>query len=159
MKPKNTICVWFDKDALEAARFYAATFPKGEVTKVHAAPSDYPGGKKGDVLTVDFTVLGIPCVGLNGGPTFKHSDRLRRTIKTRRTTTGTRSSTTAARKVSVRVVQGPLGRLMADHAAGAYGCRCGRRRRGDAGVRGDDASKEAGWTASSVWTASGPTSR
>jgi predicted 3-demethylubiquinone-9 3-methyltransferase (glyoxalase superfamily) len=74
MKPKNTICVWFDKDALEAARFYAATFPNSEVTKVHAAPSDYPGGKKGDVLTVDFTVLGIPCVGLNGGPTFKHSE-------------------------------------------------------------------------------------
>jgi predicted 3-demethylubiquinone-9 3-methyltransferase (glyoxalase superfamily) len=70
MKPKNTICLWFDKDALDAARFYAETFPNSEVQAVHKAPGDYPGGKKDDVLTVDFTVLGIPCVGLNGGPTF-----------------------------------------------------------------------------------------
>ena len=74
MKPKNTICLWFDKDALEAARFYAATFPDSKVTAVHEAPGDYPGGKKGDVLTVDFTVVGIPCLGLNGGPTFRHSE-------------------------------------------------------------------------------------
>ena len=74
MKPKNTICVWFDKDAQEAARFYAATFPDSEVTAVHKAPSDYPSGKQGDVLTVEFTVLGIPCLGLNGGPAFKHSE-------------------------------------------------------------------------------------
>ena len=74
MTPKNTICLWFDKDAEEAARFYAATFPDSEVTGVHEAPGDYPGGKKGDVLTVDFTVMGIPCLGLNGGPTFKHSE-------------------------------------------------------------------------------------
>jgi predicted 3-demethylubiquinone-9 3-methyltransferase (glyoxalase superfamily) len=74
MKPKNTICLWFDKDAHEAARFYAATFPDSEVTAVHKAPSDYPGGKQGDVLTVEFTVLGIPCLGLNGGPEFKHSE-------------------------------------------------------------------------------------
>ena len=74
MKPKNTICLWYDKDALEAARFYAATFPNREVTAFHKAPGDYPGGKKDDVLTVDFTVLGIPCLGLNGGPTFKHSE-------------------------------------------------------------------------------------
>jgi 2-polyprenyl-6-hydroxyphenyl methylase/3-demethylubiquinone-9 3-methyltransferase len=74
MKPKNTICLWYDKDAEEAARFYAATFPNSEVTAVHKAPSDYPSGKKGDVLTVDFTVLGIPCLGLNGGPMFKHSE-------------------------------------------------------------------------------------
>ena len=74
MKPKNTICLWFDKDAQEAARFYAATFPDSKVTSVHHAPSDYPGGKKGDVLTVEFTVLGIPCLGLNGGSTFKHSE-------------------------------------------------------------------------------------
>ena len=73
-KAKNTICLWFDKDAQDAARFYAATFPNSEVTAVHHAPSDYPGGKKGDVLTVNFTVLGIPCFGLNGGPTFKHSE-------------------------------------------------------------------------------------
>ncbi len=74
MTAKNTICLWFDKDALEAARFYAATFPDSEVIDVFEAPSDYPSGKKGDVLTVIFTVLGIPCIGLNGGPIFKHSE-------------------------------------------------------------------------------------
>src|SRR4026209_970734 len=74
MKPKNTICLWFDKDGHEAARFYAATFPNSKVTAVHKAPSDFPSGKKGDVLTVDFTVLGIPCPALSGGPTFKHSE-------------------------------------------------------------------------------------
>jgi predicted 3-demethylubiquinone-9 3-methyltransferase (glyoxalase superfamily) len=72
--PKNTICLWFDKDAEEAARFYAATFPESEVTAVHKAPSDYPSGKEGDVLTVEFTVLGIPCLGLNGGPDCPHSE-------------------------------------------------------------------------------------
>jgi len=74
MTPKNTICLWFDKDALEAARFYAETFPDSEVTAVFEAPSDYPSGKKGDVLTVEFTVFGIPCIGLNGGPAFKQSE-------------------------------------------------------------------------------------
>jgi len=74
MKAKNTICLWFDKDAEEAARFYAATFPNSEVSAVHRAPGDFPGGKQGDVLTVEFTVLGIPCLGLNGGPMFKHSE-------------------------------------------------------------------------------------
>jgi len=74
MKPKNTICLWFDKDAEEAARFYAAIFPDSKVTAVHAAPADFPGGKKGQAVTVEFTVLGIPCVGLNGGPAFKHTE-------------------------------------------------------------------------------------
>src|SRR5262249_11182799 len=74
MKPKNTICLWFDKDAQDAARFYAATFPDSKVTAVHHAPGDFPGGKKGDVLTVEFTVVGIPCLGLNGGPAFRHSE-------------------------------------------------------------------------------------
>jgi predicted 3-demethylubiquinone-9 3-methyltransferase (glyoxalase superfamily) len=74
MKPKNTICLMFDKDALEAARFYAATFPDSQVTAVHHAPGDSPGGKQGDVLLVEFTVRGIPCLGLNGGPMFKHSE-------------------------------------------------------------------------------------
>jgi predicted 3-demethylubiquinone-9 3-methyltransferase (glyoxalase superfamily) len=74
MTSKNTICLWFNKDAHEAARFYAATFPNSHVTAVRTAPSDYPGGKKGDELTVEFTVLGIPCLGLNGGPVFKHSE-------------------------------------------------------------------------------------
>jgi predicted 3-demethylubiquinone-9 3-methyltransferase (glyoxalase superfamily) len=71
---KNTICVWYDKDAEAAARFYAATFPNSAVTKVYQAPSDYPSGKAGDVLMVEFTVCGIPCVGLNGGTAFKHSE-------------------------------------------------------------------------------------
>ncbi len=76
MKPKNTICLWYDKDALDAAQFYAATFPDSKVTAVHQAPGDYPGGKgkAGDVLTVEFTVVGIPCLGLNGGPMFKHNE-------------------------------------------------------------------------------------
>ncbi len=74
MKAKNTICIWYDKEAEDAARFYAATFPDSKVTAVHAAPTDYPGGKKGNVLTVEFTVAGIPCLGLNGGPVFKHSE-------------------------------------------------------------------------------------
>ena len=73
-KPKNTICLWFDKDAEKAARFYAATFPNSELTAVHKAPGDYPSGKEGDVLMVEFTVLGIPCLGLNGGPMFKHTE-------------------------------------------------------------------------------------
>lgn len=74
MKAKNTICIWYDKDALEAARFYAATFPNSEVTAVHKAPADYPSGKEGEIITVEFTVCGIPCVGLNGGPQFKHTE-------------------------------------------------------------------------------------
>jgi len=74
MNAKNSICLWFDHDAEEAARFYAATFPDSRVTAVHKAPGDYPSGKKGDVLTVEFTVCGIPCIGLNGGPEFKPSE-------------------------------------------------------------------------------------
>ena len=74
MIAKNTICLWFDKEAEAAARFYAATFPNSEVRAVHRAPGDFPGGKEGDVLTVEFTVLGIPCLGLNGGPQFKQSE-------------------------------------------------------------------------------------
>ena len=74
MKSKNTICLWFDGDAVEAARFYAKTFPDSEVGAIHRAPGDFPSGKQGDVLTVEFTVMGIPCMGLNGGPAFKHSE-------------------------------------------------------------------------------------
>lgn len=71
---KNTVCLWFNGDAEDAARFYAATFPDSSVGAVYRAPGDYPAGKQGDVLTVAFTVLGIPCLGLNGGPAFKHSE-------------------------------------------------------------------------------------
>jgi len=71
---KNTICLWYSHDAEEAARFYAKTFPDSAVGAVHRAPSDYPGGKAGNVLTVEFTVCGVPCLGLNGGDMFKHSE-------------------------------------------------------------------------------------
>ncbi|NDF13347.1 MAG: VOC family protein [Proteobacteria bacterium] len=71
---KNTICLWYEKDAHKAALFYAATFPDSHVTAVHEAPGDFPDGKKGDVLTVEFTVCGIPCIGINGGDVFHHSE-------------------------------------------------------------------------------------
>jgi len=71
---KNTICLWFDTEAEAAARFYARVFPDSAVTAVMRAPGDYPSGKQGDVLTVSFTVCGIPCLGLNGGPAFRQSE-------------------------------------------------------------------------------------
>ena len=74
MIPKNTICLWFNDDALDAAKFYAATFPDSAVGEVHHAPGDFPGGQAGKVLTVQFTVLGIPCLGLNGGPVFPQTE-------------------------------------------------------------------------------------
>jgi len=74
MIAKNTICLWYDGTALDAAKFYAETFPDSAVGAVHHAPGDFPSGKQGDVLTVEFTVMGIPCVGLNGGSEFKHSE-------------------------------------------------------------------------------------
>ncbi|UTF61823.1 VOC family protein [Gilvimarinus sp. DA14] len=70
----NRVCLWYDGEAQTAAEFYARTFPDSEVTAVHHAPADYPAGKAGDVLTVDFVVLGIPCLGLNGGPVFRHNE-------------------------------------------------------------------------------------
>lgn len=72
--PKNTICLWFDTEAQEAAQFYASVFPDSRVDAVHTAPTDFPGGKAGDVLTVNFTVCGIPCLGLNGGDTFPQTE-------------------------------------------------------------------------------------
>ncbi|CAM3859165.1 VOC family protein [Pseudomonas wadenswilerensis] len=74
MSHKTTLCLWYDGTALEAATFYAQTFPDSKVGAVHRAPGDFPSGKEGDVLTVEFTVLGIPCVGLNGGPMFQHNE-------------------------------------------------------------------------------------
>ena len=71
---KNTICLWYDKDAEEAARFYASVFPDSKVGKIWRAPGDYPDGREGDVLVVEFTVCGVACMGLNGGPQFKHSE-------------------------------------------------------------------------------------
>ena len=72
--PKNKICIWYDKEAEAAARFYAETFPDSAVRAVHHAPGDYPSGKAGDVLTVEFTVAGVPCLGLNGGPAFRQTE-------------------------------------------------------------------------------------
>lgn len=72
--PANSVCLWFDKDAEAAARFYTETFPDSRITAIHKAPGDYPSGKAGDVLVVNFTVLGMPCIGLNGGPVFHHSE-------------------------------------------------------------------------------------
>jgi len=74
MVSKNTVCLWFEGAAAEAAQFYAETFPDSSIEAIHFAPGDYPSGKQGDVLTVEFTVMGIPCIGLNGGPIFKHSE-------------------------------------------------------------------------------------
>lgn len=74
MTHKNTICLWYEKDAEGAAEFYASIFPDTSVQNIFKAPSDFPGGKAGDVLTVQFTVLGIPCLGLNGGSYFKQSE-------------------------------------------------------------------------------------
>ena len=74
MMPKNTICLWYERDALAAATFYAGTFPDSTVGRIMRAPGDYPSGKEGDVLTVEFTVMGIPCIGLNGGPEFHQSE-------------------------------------------------------------------------------------
>ena len=88
MPRKNTICLWYDGTALDAAQFYARTFPDSAVGAVMHAPGDFPDGKQGDVLTVEFTVIGIPCLGLNGGPAFRPKP----------TACGTRLSETAARK-------------------------------------------------------------
>ncbi|WP_075792811.1 VOC family protein [Massilia putida] len=74
MSSKNTICLWYDKDALDAATFYAQTFPDSAVGAVHRAPGDYPAGQQGNVLMVEFTVMGIPCLGLNGGPGVQHNE-------------------------------------------------------------------------------------
>ncbi|WP_199033125.1 VOC family protein [Ralstonia sp. ASV6] len=74
MPSKNTVCLWFNNDAVDAANFYARTFPDSAVQAIYRAPGDYPAGKQGNVLTVEFTVAGIPCLGLNGGPAFQHSE-------------------------------------------------------------------------------------
>jgi len=117
MVARNTICLWYDGTALEAAQFYAQTFPDSAVGAILRAPGDYPAGKQGGVLTVEFTVIGIPCLGLNGGPAFRHSEAFSfQTTRPKPIACGTRSSATAARKA---------------HAAGARtnGACPGRSRR------------------------------
>jgi len=79
---KNTICLWYNRDAEDAARFYAEVFPNSSVGRIHKAPGDYPDGKAGDTLVVEFTVVGIPCVGLNGGPQFPHTEAFSFQIQT-----------------------------------------------------------------------------
>ena len=74
MVHRNTVCIWYDNGALDAATFYAETFPDSEVIAVHHAPGDFPSGSQGDVLTVEFSVCGLPCVGLNGGPAFRQTE-------------------------------------------------------------------------------------
>ena len=74
MVARNRVCLWYDREAEAAARFYVATFPESALGAIHRAPGDYPAGRAGDVLTVDFTVAGIPCLALNGGPAFRHSE-------------------------------------------------------------------------------------
>jgi predicted 3-demethylubiquinone-9 3-methyltransferase (glyoxalase superfamily) len=129
---KNTICLWYDKDAEAAARFYAEIFPNSSVNAVHRAPSDYPSGKAGDVLTVEFTVAGIPCLGLNGGPAFKHNEAFSFQIatddqqETDRYWNAIVGNGGAGKRV--RLVQRQVGDLLANHAARAdRGAGCRRR--------------------------------
>ena len=146
MKSKNTICLWFDKDAQDAARFYAATFPDSEVTAVRKAPGDYPSGKEGDVLTVEFTVLGIPCLGTQRRPGVQAQRGL--LLSDRDGQSGRdgplleRDRRKWRQGKPVRLVQGPLGPLLADHPARAHRRACGWRRSGKARLRGDDADEE-----------------
>ena len=122
--PKNTICLWYDKDAEAAARFYAQTFPDSKVGAVQRAPGDFPGGKEGQVLTVEFTVLGIPCLGLNGGPVFKQSEAFSFQIATagpgRNRSLLERDRRQRRPGEPVRLVQGQMGTLLADHAGRAH---------------------------------------
>ncbi len=140
MTHRNTICLWFDGTALDAATFYAQTFPDSAVTAVHRAPGDFPSGKEGDVLTVEFSVLGIPCIGLNGGPAFRHSEAFSFQVATedQAETVGRHRRQRRPGK-RLRLVQGPVGPVLADHPARAErGHRRPRPRRRPPRLRGDD---------------------
>ena len=113
MKPaKNTVCLWYDGDAEEAARFYARTFPDSSVGAVHRAPGDFPSGKEGDVLMVEFIVMGIPCIGLNGGPEFKHNEAFSFQVATADQAETDRYWNAI---VGMRLVQGQMGPVLADY--------------------------------------------
>jgi predicted 3-demethylubiquinone-9 3-methyltransferase (glyoxalase superfamily) len=120
---KNTICLWYDKDAEEAARFYAKTFPDSSVGEIMRAPGDNPSGKQGDVLVINFTVLGIPCMGLNGGPQFKHSEAFSFQVATETQAETDRYWERHRQQrrpgKRLRLVQGQMGRVLADHAGDA----------------------------------------
>ena len=143
---KNTICLWYDKDAEEAAHFYARTFPDSTVGAVYVAPSDFPGGKAGDVLTVEFTVFGVPCLGLNGGDLFKHSEAFSFQIATDDQAETDclleRDRRQRRRGERLRLVQGQMGSVVADHTARPYRGDGQGRRCGEARVRGDDGDAE-----------------
>jgi len=124
---KNTICLWYNGDAEEAARFYAKTFPDSSVDAVHSAPGDFPSGKKGDVLTVEFTVMGIPCLGLNGGPDFQHNEAFSFQVATAdQAETDRYWNAIVGRKVSIALRQivrrnsgtNPLATALADNGQG-----------------------------------------
>ena len=116
---KNTICLWYEKDAEAAARFYTQTFPDSAMGAIHRAPGDFPSGKQGDVLTVDFTVAGVQCMGLNGGPEFKHNEAFSFQIATEDRAGDRPLLERDCRQwrpgESVRLVQGQVGGLVADH--------------------------------------------
>ena len=135
---KNTICLWYDGDAEAAARFYAETFPDSTVGAVHRAPGDYPSGKKGDVLIVEFNVAGVSCIGLNGGPAFKHNEAFSFQIATDDQQETDRYWNAivgnGGHGEPVRLVQRQVGRVLANHAARADRGAGGRRRRSKARV-------------------------
>ena len=143
---KNTICLWYERDAEEAARFYAKTFPESSVGAVHRAPGDYPDGKAGDVLTVEFTVAGIPCIGLNGGPQFKHSEAFSFQIATEDQAETDRYWNAivgnGGQESQCGWCKDKWGAQLADHPARADRRNGQGRRRGEACVRGDDADEE-----------------
>ncbi len=144
MASKNTICIWYDGTALDAAQFYAETFPDSAVKAVHRAPSDYPAGKEGDVITVEFTVMGIPCLGLNGGPAFKHTEAFSFQVATDDQAETDRLWAAVVgnggQESACGWCKGQVGPVVADHAARPDGghCRPGPRC-GQAGFRSHDA--------------------
>jgi len=145
--PRNTICLWYDGTALDAARFYAETFADSAVGAVYRAPGDYPSGKEGDVLTVEFTVLGIPCLGLNGGPMFKHSEAFSFLVATDDQAETDRLWNAivgnGGQESACGWCKDKWGLSVADHAARPVGRdRRPRPRGGQARVRRDDADAE-----------------
>jgi predicted 3-demethylubiquinone-9 3-methyltransferase (glyoxalase superfamily) len=143
---KNTICLWYDGGAEDAARFYAKTFPNSSVGAVHRAPGDFPSGKKGDVLTVEFTVMGIPCLGLNGGPAVKHSEAFSFQVSTAdQAETDLYWDAIVGNGGEERAcgVQGQMGLVVADYASGADAGHHGSRPRSrQACFRCDDADEK-----------------